>query len=104
MLASAVRRANAGLRYSEVSVSSRAREAFAEHARLSRGLSSEAMRRLQADRAALRRTIHDPLLENFLFLATTDSDERYRWVQECRMRGGFETALDEVLDHMEAWR
>ena len=104
VLASAVRRANAGLRYSEVSVSSRAREAFAEHARLSRGISPETMRRLQADRAALRLTIHDPLLENFLFLATTDSDERYRWVQECRMRGGFETALDEVLDHMEAWR
>jgi hypothetical protein len=103
-LASTVRRANAGLRYSQVSVSSRAREAFVEHARLVRGLSAEAMRKLQADPAALSRSFHDPLLEGFLFLATTDSDERYRWVEESRSRGGFTVALDEILDHMEAWR
>jgi hypothetical protein len=102
--ASTVGRAHAGLPYSQVSVSSRAREAFAEHARLARGLSPDAMRRLQADPAALKRSFHDPILEDFLFLATTDSDERYRWVEESRRRGGFVVALDQVLDRMEAWR
>lgn len=104
VLAATVRRANAGLTYSQVSVSSRAREAFAEHLRLARGLSPETMRRLQADPDALQRSFHDAPLEDFLFLAGTDPDERYRWVERSRLRGGFTVALDEVLDHMEAWR
>lgn len=103
-LAATVRRANAGLTYSQVSVSSRAREAFTEHLRLLRGLSPEAMRRFQADPPALHRSFHDPLLEDFLFLATPDSDERYRWVERSRRLGGFTVAFNEVLDHMEAWR
>lgn len=101
---STVRRADEGLTYSQVSVSSRARDAFVEHLRLVRGLSPEAMRKLQADPAALQHAFHDPVLESFLYLATPDSDERYRWVIECRSRGGFESRLDEVLRHMEAWR
>lgn len=103
-LAATVRRANAGLTYSQVSVSSRARDAFAEHLRLVRGLSPDAMRRFQADPAALQRSFHDELLEDFLFLATPDSDERYRWVQRTRSLGGFTDAFNKVLDHMEAWR
>jgi len=103
-LAATVRRANSGLTYSQVSVSARVRDAFTEHLRLVRGLSPEAMRRLQADPAALQRSFHDPLLEDFLFLATPDSDERYRWVDRTRTLGGFTFAFNEILDHMEAWR
>lgn len=101
---STVRRAQEGLTYSQVTVSSRARDAFAEHLRLVRGLSPEAMRRFQADPWALQQAFHDPVLESFLYLASPDSDERYRWVVECRSRGGFESSLNEVLKHMEAWR
>ncbi len=103
-LTSTVRRADSGLTYSQVSVSSRARDAFAEHLRLARGLSPDAMRRLQADPVALRESFHDPVLEDFLYLASQDSDERYRWVLASRSRGSFENALNEVLRHMEAWR
>lgn len=103
-LAASVRRANTGLTYSQVSVSGRAREAFSEHVRLLWGLSPEAMRKFQADPVALRRLFQDPLLEEFLFLATPDSDERYRWVERARFLGGFTRAFNEVLSHMEAWR
>lgn len=103
-LAATVRRANSGLTYSQVSVSSRARDAFSERARLVRGMPPESMRRFQSDAVALQRSFHDALLEDFLFLASTDPDERYRWVEGSRRHGGFAAALDEVLDHMEAWR
>lgn len=103
-LAATIRRADAGLTYSQVSVSAKARDAFAEHLRLVWGLSPEAMRRFQADPLALRRAFRDPLLEDFLFLATPDSDERYRWVERARRMGGFPIAFNEVLNRMEAWR
>ena len=103
-LTSVVHRANQGLLYSQVAVTTRARDAFAERTRLARGLSPEAMRRLGRDGAALREAYHDPVLEDFVYLRTPDTDERYRWVREARDRGGFEVAFHEVLDRMEAWR
>ncbi len=103
-LGAMARRANAGLPYSQVAVSSRAREAFAQRVALARGLTMDAVRDLERDPDALRATVHDPLLEDFLFLRSSDHDERYRWVRETRDHGGFEAALREVLDHMEAWR
>lgn len=103
-LLAAVRRANGGLVFSQVAVSSRVREAFAVQTSLARGLSREEMRRLEHDRSALRSTLHDPVLEDFLYLSSTDHDERYRWVREARDHGGFKAALQTVLDRMEAWR
>ncbi len=103
-LGAMTRRANAGLPYSQVAVSSRAREAFAQRVALARGLTLEAVRELERDSNGLRATVHDPVLEDFLFLRSSDHDERYRWVREARDHGGFEAALREVLDHMEAWR
>lgn len=102
-LGATVRRANAGLPYSQVTVSSRAREAFAGRVALARGLSSEGMRLLEQDPEGLRATVRDPVLEDFLFLRSSDHDERYRWVREAHNRGGFEAALREVLERMEAW-
>lgn len=99
-----VKRADAGLMYSQVAVSSRLRDAFVERVRLGRGLSAEAVRRLQADPGALGRAFRDPVLEDFLFLPTADSEERYRWVLASRARGGFPRSVNDVLDHMEAWR
>ncbi len=103
-LGAMTRRANAGLPYSQVAVSSRAREAFVARVALARGLTPEAVRQLEQDPDALKATVHDPLLEDFLFLRTLDHDERYRWVREARDHGGFEAALREVLERMEAWR
>ncbi len=103
-LTSVVRRAKGGLPYSQLVVSSRARDAFAERARLALGLPPEAMRALEADFAALRSRVHDEVLEDLLYLKTSDPDARYRWVREARGRGGFGTSMERVLDHMEAWR
>ncbi len=99
-----VRRAHQGLPYSQVAVSSRARDAFEEHARLARGLSWEAMRRMQRDPGSLAVAFHDPGLVDFLYLPTSDTDARYRWVLEARSRQGFDAELLRILDRMEAWR
>lgn len=99
-----VRRASRGLPYSQVAVSSRARDAFEEHARLARGLSWEDMRRLGRDPARLRVAFHDAILEDFLYVPSADSDARYRWVREAQARRGFAIELTQVLDRMEGWR
>ncbi len=99
-----VHRASQGLPYSQVAVSSRAREAFEERVRLSRGISWEAMRRLQRDAGGLAAAFRDPLLVDFLYLPTSDTDARYRWVMEARSRQGFDAELLRILDRMEGWR
>ncbi len=102
--AAAVRRAANGLPYSQVLVTSRARAAFIERARLALGLSPEAMREVQRDPAALTRLLGDDLLADFIYLKTPDLEERYRWVHQARARGTFPSELRMVLRRMEAWR
>ncbi len=102
-LTAIARRAERGLAYSQLVVSSRARDAFAERARLALGLPPEAIRAMAADSSALRSRVHDEALEDLLYLRTTDADERYRWVRQARNRG-FTASLNGVLDRMEAWR
>jgi hypothetical protein len=99
-----VRRANHGLPYSQYAVSSRARDVLAERTRLARGLSPEGMRSLVQDPQDLRIVLHDGVLEDFLYLRSPDTEERYRWVWESRAGEGFELALERVLERMEAWR
>ncbi len=103
-LAAAVRRADHGLPYSQMAVSSRARDAFEEHIRLSLGLSFESMRAVQRDPGAARSVLHDDRLTDFMVLRTSSADERYRWVRDARLRNGFDAELRDVLDRMEAWR
>ncbi len=99
-----VRRANQGLPYSQMAVSSRARDAFEERARLARGLNPQAMRNLERDPGALRTAFRDPSLAEFLYLPTSDSDARYRWVSGAKAGAGFSVSLDRILDRMEEWR
>lgn len=99
-----VRRANEGLPYSQVLVSSRARDVFAERARLSLGLPPGEMRLVGADPRALRALVRDPVLEDLLHLPSTNPDERYRWVRSAREVGGFSQAIRRVLDRIEVWR
>lgn len=103
-LEAVVRRADQGLTYSQVTLTSRARETFAERARLARGLSPEAMRAVQRDPDSLRRVFHDAALEDFLYLPSSDTEQRYRWVWQARRRGPFEAEFHDILDRMEAWR
>ncbi len=99
-----VRRANQGLPYSQVAVSSRAREAFEERTRLARGLSLDGVRRLEREPAGLRAVFHDPVLEEFLYLPSLELDARYRWVEAVRERGRFDDEFMRILDRMEGWR
>jgi hypothetical protein len=103
-VASSVRRAARGLRYSQVLVTSRARTAFVDHVRLSLGMAPEAMRELQRDPAALRRLFGDNVLAEFLHIRIGDLEERYAWVLRARERGGFTRQFADVLARMEAWR
>jgi len=104
LFSAVVRRANEGLPYSQVLATTRAREAFAERARLALGLSAESMRHACADRAALGSLVHDPVLVDLLYLPSTDPKERARWVHDAKRRGGFPRAFRQVLDRIEVWR
>jgi hypothetical protein len=103
-VASSVRRASRGLRYSQVIVTSRARAAFLDRVRLSLGMAPEAMRDVQRDPEALRRLFRDDVLADFLHIRIGDLEERYAWVLRARERGGFTRQFREVLARMEAWR
>jgi hypothetical protein len=102
-VAASVSRAAHGLRYSQVLVTSRARVAFLDHARLALGLSPEGMREIQQDPQALRRLFGDSALAEFLHIRVGDLEERYGWVLRARARGGFGREFREVLAQMEAW-
>ena len=103
-LSGSMERAARGLRYSQVLVTSRARTAFLEHVRLTLGLSPEGLRRLQRDPEALRRTVGDERLAEFLHIRVGDLEERFEWVLQARARGGFSREFREVLSRMEEWR
>jgi len=103
-LSVSVRRATRGLRYSQVLVTSRARVAFLDRARLALGLSPEAMREVQRDRAKLRHLFRDDALAEFLHIRVGDLEEQYEWVLRARGWGGFARDFRDVLSRMEAWR
>ncbi len=103
-LTAVVYRANQGLPYSQVALSSRARDAFEERMRLARGLTPAGMRSLERDEEALGVACRDPELADFVYLPTAETDDRYRWVSEVRGGSGFRVALEKVLDRMEEWR
>jgi hypothetical protein len=99
-----LRRAARGLPFSQFVVASRARAAFLEKVRLAHGLSSESLRRAEADPDALRRLVRDDVLVAFLHPPTEDREPSSGWVLASRRRMGFVPAFQDVLDRMEAWR
>ncbi len=103
-LTAVVRRANQGLPYSQVAVSSRARDAFGERMRLARGLTPEGLRGFETDSIGLAATLRDRELADFVYLGSSEADERYRWVRTARAGDGFRVALVRILDRMEGWR
>jgi hypothetical protein len=98
------RRASRGLRFSQVVLTSRVRAAFLERMRLALGLSSDAIRAVEADPTALRRLVRDPVLSEFLHLPTGSLEDRTGWVVRARARSGFAREFRDVLDRMEVWR
>ena len=102
-VAATVGRAARGLRYSQVVVTSRARAAFMDQARLVLGWDSETMRALQQDREALRRLFGDDLAA-FLYLRSGDLDERFAWARRAQGGAGFAEEFAGILEKMEAWR
>lgn len=97
-------RAYHGLPFSQVLLSTRARDAFAERARLALGLSFPEMHEVVEDPARLSALVRDPVLEELLLIRSRDVRPGDRWAREARERGGFQRALEETLDRMEAWR
>jgi hypothetical protein len=102
-VAASVRRAARGLRYSQVLVTSRARAAFLDQARLALGFDAGTMQTLQRDRRALRRLFGDELAD-FLHVRTGDQDDRFEWAFQARGRRGFAVEFGDILERMEAWR
>jgi hypothetical protein len=102
-VAASLGRATRGLRYSQVLVTSRARDAFMDQARLALGWDAATMHAVQEDRARLQRLFgHD--LADFLHLRTRDLDERFAWAGRAQERGGFAKEFGDILKKMEAWR
>jgi hypothetical protein len=102
-VAATVGRAARGLRYSQVVVTTRARAAFMDQARLALGWDPETMRALQQDREALRRLFGDDLAA-FLYLRSGDLDERFAWARQAQGGAGFAEEFAAILEKMEVWR
>jgi hypothetical protein len=102
-LAASMGRAMRGLRYSQVVVTSRARAAFMERARLALGWDPDRMQAVQGDREALGRLFGDELAD-FLYLRTGDLEERFPSAFQTPGRGAFVKEFGEILAKMEAWR
>jgi hypothetical protein len=98
-LAASMGRAMRGLRYSQVVVTSRARAAFMERARLALGWDPDRMQAVQGDREALGRLFGDELAD-FLYLRTGDLEERFPSAFQTPGRGAFVKEFGEILAKM----
>lgn len=109
-LAATLGRADRGMRFSQVVVARRVRQAFLTRVRHERGLGEKELENLLAQPAALQRLVRDPYLQAFL-VDTAPAEEdliqgrvpggsgRFRFAR----RGGFTAGLAQVLEAMEAW-
>jgi|GEM_PF-3384725 len=96
-------RADRGMAFSEDIVVTRVRTAIVDHIRLNRGLSPAEMLELENDEAALRATLRDAGLFNFL-LVTRDRESRVAWAEDARRGSGLMPSLGMILERAEAWR
>ncbi len=103
-LAKSLDRANAGLKYSQVVVAARMKDAFLEKVRVSRGLPREDIERLRSDPVRLMELVGDRDL--VVFLLESERNHRY-WPELLPYlpnRRGFVGETDRMLAKMEAWR
>ena len=97
-------RANAGLKFSQVVVAGRMKDAFLEKVRVARGLSPAEIEGLRSNPSALMGIVGDRDL--VVFLLESERNHRH-WpalLQHLPVRTGFATHTDRMLAKMEAWR
>ncbi len=103
-LAKNLDRANAGLKYSQVLVAARMKDAFLEKVRISRGLAPAEVERARSDPHRLMALVGDPDLVVFVL----ESERNHRnWpalLRDLPTRRGFAGESDRMLAKMEAWR
>ena len=97
-------RANAGLKFSQVVVAARMKDAFLEKVRVSRGLAPADIERVRSDPAGLMVLVGER--ELVLFLLESERNHRH-WpalISHLPARRGFAGETDRMLAKMEAWR
>ena len=103
-LATTFDRAAAGLKYSQVVVAARMKDAFLEKVRGSRGLSRQEIERVRSDLNGLMALVQDR--ELVLFLLESERNHRH-WpalLRHLPSRHGFGAEAEGMLARMEAWR
>ncbi len=108
-LAMSLRRADRGLKYSQMIVALRVRNAFLEKVRSNRGLDHQELTSLMGDPEKRSGIVHDPLILRFL-AATAEEDLLFSKVttREPLLRGvsrgeSFSDIIGRVVSAMEAW-
>ncbi len=97
-------RANAGLKYSQVLVAARMKDAFLEKVRVSRSLAPAEIDRARSDPHRLTALVGDA--ELVVFLIESERNHRH-WpalLRRLPTRRGFAGETDRMLARMEAWR
>jgi hypothetical protein len=103
-LATTLDRANGGLKYSQVVVAARMKDAFLEKVRVSRGLAPGDVEQVRSDPALLMALVGDR--ELVVFLLESERNHRH-WpalLKHLPTRRGFAGETDRMLAKMEAWR
>jgi len=103
-LARTLDRASSGMKYSQVVVAARMKDAFLEKVRVARGLGARDLERVRSDPEGLMALVGDR--ELVVFLLESERNHRH-WpalLQHLPTRRGFAGEVDRVLAKMEAWR
>ncbi|HTD81179.1 MAG TPA: hypothetical protein VK723_03405 [Thermoplasmata archaeon] len=103
-LAKTLDRARDGLKFSQVVVAARMKDAFLEKVRVSRGLALEDIERIRSDPVGLMALVGDR--ELVVFLLESERNHRH-WpalLQHLPTRHGFGGETERMLAKMEAWR
>jgi len=103
-LAKTLDRANAGLKYSQVVVAARMKDAFLEKVRVSRGLAPGDMERVRFDPARMMALVEDRDLVVFLLESERNHRHWPELLRDLPTRRGFAGETDRMLARMEAWR
>ncbi|MEE9196910.1 MAG: hypothetical protein V3U45_02085 [bacterium] len=109
-LAQILRRADRGMRYSQVAVALRVRRAFLTRLQAERGLSEGDLASLLSSSGVMAEAVGGPLIHAFLEDTALDEEALVRQHSPRRapafrfaQREGFNRGLDQVLEAMEAW-
>jgi hypothetical protein len=103
-LAKTLERASSGMKYSQVVVAARMKDAFLEKVRVARGLGAGELERVRSDPEGLMALVGDR--ELVVFLLESERNHRH-WpalLQHLPTRREFAGEVDRIPGKMEAWR